>query len=68
MGWLTRSVAWIYDFLAEDMTILIGSAVAIALAVLAVHVARTSAGYVLWVFILLAIAVSVWRTASAAST
>ena len=62
---LWKPIAWIYDFLAEDLTLLIGAALAVALAVLAVHVARNVAGYVLFVAIVLVIAASLWRTVSA---
>lgn len=68
MRWITGSIAWIYDFLAEDTILLAGAIVAILIAILAVHVARNAAGYVLFVAIVLVIAASLWRTVSAVKT
>jgi predicted RND superfamily exporter protein len=62
---LTKSVAWVYDFLAEDLTLLVGTAVAIVVAVLAVHLSRSAAGYVLFLAIVAVVAASLWRTMSA---
>jgi hypothetical protein len=56
---------WIYDFLAEDVTIMIGAVIAVILGVLVVHVNKSAAGYVLFAAVILAITVSIWRTATA---
>ncbi len=65
MGWLTGAAAWIYDFLAEDTILLVGAIIAIIIAVLAVHMSRSAAGYILWIAVVLVIAASLWRTVSA---
>lgn len=65
---LQKTIAWIYDFLAEDLTLLVGAALAIVVAVLAVHVSKNVAGYVLFVAVVLVIAASLWRTVSAGKT
>ncbi len=58
---LRKTIAWLYDFLAEDLILLLGTAAAIAVAVVAVHVAPSLAGYVLYAGIVLVIATSLWR-------
>lgn len=63
MRWITGVIAWIYDFLAEDLTLLIGTVGAILVVILAVHVVRNAAGIILFCVVVLAIALSVWRTA-----
>lgn len=62
---LLAPIVWIYDFLAEDLIILVGSALAIALTALLVHVAPKTAGYVFIAAVILAILASIWRTVSA---
>lgn len=62
MRWLVGAVEWVYDFLAEDLVLLIGTVVAFVVAVLAVHAARDAAGVILFVVVVLVIATSLWRT------
>ena len=64
MRWLFKAVAWIYDFLAEDLVLLIGAALAIAIVALTVHTVKTGAGVILWAVIVVVIAISLWRAAS----
>ena len=65
MRWLTGAIAWIYDFLAEDLIVLIGTGIALAVAAIAVHAVRNEAGVILFAFVVLVIAVSIARTATA---
>jgi hypothetical protein len=60
-----KTVAWVYDFLAEDLTLLVGTAVAIVVAVLAVHLSKSAAGYVLFLAVVAVVAASLWRTVAA---
>jgi uncharacterized protein with PQ loop repeat len=62
MRWLINALLWIYDFLAEDAVLLIGTVIAFAVAVLAVHAARNAAGIILFAVIVAVIAASLWRT------
>ncbi|HLJ66251.1 MAG TPA: hypothetical protein VKX16_02675 [Chloroflexota bacterium] len=59
---LTGAVAWVYDFLAEDPVVLLGTLAALVVAVLAVHAARSAAGVILFAAVVLVIAASLWRT------
>jgi len=65
MRWVIGAIAWVYDFLAEDTVLLVGTVVAVALAVLAVHLVRDIAGYILFVAVIAVVATSLWRTVSA---
>jgi hypothetical protein len=64
MRWPLRALAWIYDFLAEDLVLLIGTALAVGIAVLAIHTVRDAAGVILYGVIVGVIAVSLWRAVS----
>jgi hypothetical protein len=68
MRWITAAIAWVYDFLAEDVTLLVGAAVAIVVTVLAVHTVRTAAGIILFFVVAIVITASLWRTVSATKT
>lgn len=68
MRWITGAIAWVYDFLAEDMTLLVGTALAIVVAILAVHTVRSAAGIILFFLVVAVIAASLWRTVSATKT
>lgn len=65
MQWLIKPIAWVYDFLAEDMVLLVGAVAAIVVAAVAVHTVRGAAGYILWAIVIAVIAISLWRTATA---
>lgn len=65
MRWIIAPFAWAYDFLAEDVVLLVGTGVAIALGVLAVHVARNIAGFILFLAVAAAVVISLWRVRSA---
>jgi hypothetical protein len=67
MSWITGAIAWVYDFLAEDLIVLAGTVVAILIAVAAVKLVHNLAGYVLFVAVVLVITLSLWRTVSATS-
>jgi hypothetical protein len=68
MRWIKGAIAWVYDFLAEDVTLLIGTAVAIVVVVLAVHTVRNAAGIILFFVVAIVITASLWRTVSASKT
>jgi hypothetical protein len=61
---LIRAVTWVYDFLAEDLVLLIGTAVAVGIAVLAIHTVRNAAGIILYGAVVVVIAISLWRGVS----
>jgi hypothetical protein len=67
MKWLRRTVLWLYDFLAEDMVLLAGTALAIAVAAISAHAIKDAAGYILWAVVIVVITVSLWRTATTAA-
>lgn len=60
-------ILWIYDFLAEDTVLVLGMVIAVAATVLFVHITKMGAGLILWAVILVAIAVSLARTATVRS-
>lgn len=60
---LRSIVLWIYDFLAEDPVLLAGAAAAVLVALLLVNITRIGSGFLLWAVILVALTVSLWRTA-----
>lgn len=68
MRQLTATVLWVYDFLAEDLILLLGTALAIALVVLAVHTIRHLAGIILYATVVVVIAISLRRAAGIART
>ncbi|HZT95720.1 MAG TPA: hypothetical protein VFB34_02670 [Chloroflexota bacterium] len=52
---------WIYDFLAEDVVILVGAAIAVAVTVFVARANHNAAGFVLWAMVIASIAVSLSR-------
>ncbi len=66
MRFVLATILWIYDFLAEDVVLLVGMLIAVGLTVAAVHITTRGAGFVLWALVLLAIAVSLIRVAGKA--
>ena len=64
MRYIIGPILWIYDFLAEDLTLLVGAAIAILIVILAIHVIHIPrvAGYILFAVVVLVIAASLWRS------
>jgi hypothetical protein len=67
MRLITGAVAWVYDFLAEDLILLIGALIAVGICVAAVHTVKHVAWVFLWIAVVLVITISLWRTAMANS-
>lgn len=63
MNFVRSAILWIYDFLAEDPVLLLGAVIAIPITLLFLHVTKIGAGFLLWAVILVAITISLLRTA-----
>lgn len=63
MRFATAVVAWVYDFLAEDITLVIGMIIAVGVTIAVARLSSGVAGFVLWAIVLLAIGFSLARTA-----
>lgn len=63
--YFAAAVAWLYDFLAEDVVLVVGMVLAIAVTALVVRMTSRGAGFALWAVVLVAVTVSLARTASA---
>lgn len=55
---------WAYDFLAEDLVLVVGTAIAIGVGILAVHITKNAAGIILYGALVAVIAASLWRAAA----
>lgn len=64
MTWLARSLSWIYGFLAEDVILLFGTALAFLVALVAGRLAPQAAGAILFFTVLVVITVSLYRASS----
>ncbi|GEM_PF-4540525 len=62
---LVNIVRWIYDFLAEDVTLVVGMCAAVIVTLLVVRLTASGAGFVLWLVVLAVIAASLARAAYA---
>ncbi len=67
MTWLRNAILWIYDFLAEDIVLVIGTAVALLVALGVSRANPRAAGFVLFAVVIAVIATSIWRTVSSAA-
>jgi hypothetical protein len=67
MSWAKGAVLWIYDFLAEDIVLVLGTVVALLVAVVVARSNPRAAGFVLFLVVLGVIAASIWRTVSSAT-
>ncbi len=63
MRFLRSSLYWLYDFLAEDVTLLVGVVVAIVVTLVVVRANHSVAGFVLWGLAICSVILSVLRTA-----
>lgn len=68
MRTISKIVAWVYDFLAEDVTLLVGMLVAIGLTIVVVRLNSKAAGLLFWGLVLVALAVSIMRTLTASKS
>lgn len=66
MKYIIGPIAWVYDFLAEDMVLLIGTVLTLLIVLAAIHVhsVKNAAGIILFVAVVLVIFASLWRTVS----
>lgn len=68
MARVLAPILWIYDFLVEDVALLIGGIIAVAVAILMVRLAPDASGYVFFAAVMLAISASIWRTVQASAS
>jgi hypothetical protein len=66
--WLRAAVLWIYDFLAEDIVLVIGTVLALLVALGVARANARAAGFLLFATVILVIVVSIWRTVSSTAS